>query len=357
MNGAEDTEMSTVPEEVCLFKWVARKECEQAAADSAASADTLITRSEPAVSVTPRGEGVIPLTPVGAKAGTGESDSSGPGRVSLPAAAATTGVLTGAVAAAAQPAPCLLIAPHILDMLASRACTSHAATCKSGYKVALIQAADAPASPLKEEHDCVLPLPQRLAADVSVSVQCAVLEATIALIHSPCSSGPTDSAEAKGHSDVSWAKVWARIVLPLVQNAEPFEAAISEVSFMFTMVYTCMPPMHAKLISLCVHRMRVKFKIKLPSPIYFPCSLVPVAACMHAVHAVTTYSVHAHTKSWLTSKSIRQYYVTLQLLAQVAFRLFTPAKDINLSPAEPSQCTISSVRVLRPFLLRNTHLN
>lgn len=260
-NGEVDTEMSVVSEEVCLFKWVARKECEQATADAAAAAEALTPESEPSGSVTPHGEGAIPLTPVGAKAGAEESAAAGPSRSSLQAAAATAGALTGAAAAAAaaaqrtpaaQPPLGPLTAPHILDMLASQACDPRAATRKSavqlaGSTIALFQVADAPASLLKEAHDRVLPLLQRLAADVSVSVRRAVLDATIALMQRPNNSaGQPASATAKGQSDASWAKVWARIVLPLVQDAEPtvFEAAISEVCSGFLFVF--IPPMHSQ---------------------------------------------------------------------------------------------------------------
>lgn len=70
--------MFSVSDAVCSFKRLARKECEQAAAEAAAATEALTPGSEPSVSVTPRGEGAIPLNPVRAKDGTDESASAGP---------------------------------------------------------------------------------------------------------------------------------------------------------------------------------------------------------------------------------------------------------------------------------------
>jgi hypothetical protein len=247
-----DNAAAAVPDQPCLFMWISRREAEQCARTPAAGTYNAATpasnekddKAPPATAAA--ASGAIPLTPIGGDVPTDDNappaDESAPpaAATSAPAGSGSTPATTPVVAAARktpgagavrpQEATGPLTAPHILDMLASQAADSRATARKSavqlaGSTISLLQAAAAPAALLQEAHERVLPLLQRLVADVSVSVRRAVLDVTVSLMQSDGSRSigtPTGSA---------WLKVWARIILPLVQDAEPtvFEAAINEV--------------------------------------------------------------------------------------------------------------------------------
>ena len=216
-----DKAAAELPDQVCLFTWTPRTDAAQAArTPEAGASNTTTPASNPC--------GAIPLTPIGDDPPYSFTPSGAGATTAAPAAA--TGAPTAATPGAPPPEEGPLTAPHILDMLAAQAADGRAAARKSavqlaGSAIALLRVALAPAALLREAHVRVLPMLQRLAADVSVSVRRAVLDATIALMQ----GGGAREEEVPGGD--AWVKVWARIVLPLVQDAEPtvFEAAISEV--------------------------------------------------------------------------------------------------------------------------------
>lgn len=239
---ADDDAAPALPDQVCLFTWMSRSESEQPAPTPVAGPSTATTPASNEASNAAQGSGAIPLTPIGDLPTGGSEPSAGAAATGAAAGGAGTSAAapaTAAPAAAAAPTPGAaaapqeegpLAAPHILDMLAAQAVDGRAAARKSavqlaGSAIALLRVAEAPAALLREAHERVLPLLQRLAADVSVSVRRAVLDATIALMQNR-------GARVEGvPGGDAWVKVWARIVLPLVQDAEPtvFDAAINEV--------------------------------------------------------------------------------------------------------------------------------
>ena len=166
----EEAPAATLPDQVCLFTWMPRNQSTPRGPHTDAGTSNAATPASTDAGNTAQPGGAIPLTPLGDAPTNGAAAGPAGDSAAAAAAAALTSAPTATVRTpemTPRPAEGPLAAPHILDMLAAQAADGGAAARKSavllaGSAVALLRVAQAPAALLREAHERVLPLLQRL---------------------------------------------------------------------------------------------------------------------------------------------------------------------------------------------------